>query len=75
MSRRRAERKARLRFGTAQSQRCGPRKAEGWTAVWSSSDRAVNSKQQLTRDIMFAARDYLRISRAATDTTGASLTV
>jgi hypothetical protein len=36
--------------------------------------RAVYSRE-LTRDILFAARDYLRISRAATDATGASLTV
>lgn len=37
--------------------------------------RAVYSRKELTRDILFAARDYLRISRAATDATGASLTV
>lgn len=30
---------------------------------------------KLTRDMVFAARDYLRISRAATDATGASLTM
>lgn len=31
------------------------------------------AQRKLTRDISVAARDYLRISRAATDTTGASL--
>lgn len=36
---------------------------------------ACNRRPILTRDIFVAARDYSKISRASTDTTGSSLTL
>ena len=70
MSHRRAERKAQQRVST------------GSESIFVQAEEAVIAEQvsllqasKLTRDIVFAARDDVKISRASTDATGASLTV